>query len=75
MPRTNWTDISSFKITLPPKPIALAYTRAIEPMISRIRANLAQSRTLASLRDTLLPKLLSGEIRVAEAERFVISSL
>lgn len=75
MPRTNWTDISSFKITLPPKPIALAYTRAIEPMISRIRSNLAQSRTLASLRDTLLPKLLSGEIRVAEAERFVISSL
>lgn len=74
MPRTNWSDISSFKITLPPKPIALAYTRAVEPMISCIQANLAQSRTLATLRDTLLPKLLSGEIRVSEAERFVISS-
>ncbi len=74
MPRTNWSDISSFKITLPPKPIALAYTRAVEPRISCIQANLAQSRTLATLRDTLLPKLLSGEIRVSEAERFVISS-
>jgi type I restriction enzyme S subunit len=61
MPRTNWSDISSFKVALPPKPIAAAFTRNIQPMLHRIHANLHQSRTLATLRDTLLPKLLSGE--------------
>jgi len=34
-------------------------------------ANLHQSHTLAALRDTLLPKLISGELRVKDAERFV----
>ena len=63
MPRTNWSDISSFKVALPPKPIAVAFTQIIEPMIKRITANVHQSRTLANLRDTLLPKLLSGSIQ------------
>lgn len=68
MPRTNWSDISSFKVALPPKPIAAAFTRNIQPMLDRIHANLHQSRTLATLRDTLLPKLLSGELSVASVE-------
>lgn len=62
MPRTNWSDISSFKVALPPKPIAAAFTRNIQPMLDHIHANLHESRTLATLRDTLLPKLLSGEL-------------
>lgn len=64
MPRTNWSDIGSFKVALPPKPIAAAFTRKTRPMLDRILANLHQSRTLATLRDTLLPKLLSGAVRV-----------
>ncbi|GAB4165960.1 MAG: restriction endonuclease subunit S [Terrimicrobiaceae bacterium] len=71
MPRTNWSDISSFKVALPPKPIAAAFTRTIQPMLDRIHTNLYESRTLATLRDTLLPKLLSGELSVTKA---VISS-
>jgi type I restriction enzyme, S subunit len=68
MPRTNWSDISSFKVALPPKPIANAFTRSIQPMLDRIQANLHQSRTLATLRDTLLPKLLSGELSVVDLQ-------
>jgi type I restriction enzyme S subunit len=68
MPRTNWNDISSFKVALPPKPIAAAFTKIIQPILDRIHANLHQSRTLATLRDTLLPKLLSGELSVAGNE-------
>ncbi len=64
MPRTNWSDISSYKVAVPPKPIAAAFSRNIHPMLDRIHANLHQSRTLATLRDTLLPKLLSGELSV-----------
>ena len=63
-----WGDLSSFKIALPPKPIAAAFTRVIQPMLEHITANVFQSRTLATLRDTLLPKLLSGELRVAGLE-------
>ena len=40
-------------------------------MLDRIRANLHQSRTLATLRDTLLPKLLSGELSVARVAQTV----
>ncbi len=68
MPRTNWSDISSFKVALPPKPIAAAFTRTIQPMLDRIHANLHQSGTLASLRDTLLPKMLSGELSAVETD-------
>ena len=69
MPRTNWRDISSFKVALPPKFIAAAFTRTIQPMLSRIHASLHQSRTLATLRDTLLPKLLSGELAVGKLKK------
>jgi len=65
MPRTNWSDISSFKVALPPKPIAAAFTRNIQPLLGQIRANLHQSRTLAILRDALLPKLLSGDVQIS----------
>ena len=54
--------ISSFKVVLPPKPIAAAFTRIIQPMLDRIHSNLHESRALANLRDALLPKLLSGEL-------------
>ena len=38
--------------------------------MAKIKASSEQSTRLAAIRDALLPKLLSGEIRVAEAERF-----
>jgi type I restriction enzyme S subunit len=74
MPRTNWTDLRSFKIALPPPSIAKAFNDQVQPLIGRIHANLHQSRTLATLRDTLLPKLLSGELSVATARASVEAS-
>ncbi|WP_407062683.1 hypothetical protein [Chloracidobacterium thermophilum] len=40
-------------------------------MIGRIHQSILESRTLAALRDELLPKLISGELRVPDAERIV----
>lgn len=74
MPRTNWSDISSFKVALPPKPIAAVFTCTIRPMLDRIHANLHQSRTLTTLRDTLLPKLLSGELSIAGLESQLVAT-
>jgi type I restriction enzyme S subunit len=64
MPRTNWGDIAHFQIMLPPNDIAQKFTENIMPLIHKIQDNILQSRTLAALRDALLPKLMLGEIRV-----------
>jgi type I restriction enzyme S subunit len=45
--------------------MAAKLSELIQPLIGRIIANIHESRTLAALRDALLPKLLSGELRVA----------
>jgi len=64
-------DIDRFKVVMPSKPIIAAFDRAAEPLHQRVVANKKESRTLGALRDTLLPKLISGELRVENAERIV----
>jgi type I restriction enzyme S subunit len=55
-----------------PQPAVLtAFEGLVAPWFEAILANVEQSRTLAALRDTLLPKLISGELRVKDAERFL----
>jgi len=56
---------------LPSAPLVSAFTKTVSPLYDQIVTGLWQSRTLAALRDSLLPKLISGELRVAEAERIV----
>lgn len=55
-------------VVLPPREIMDAFTEIVVGLYARITANLRQSRTLATLRDTLLPKLLSGEIRTMRTD-------
>ena len=52
-------------------PVLSAFDDLVRPMFEQIVANDKQSRTLAQTRDLLLPKLMSGEIRVRDAEKFV----
>jgi type I restriction enzyme S subunit len=54
---------------LPPPEILRAFDTIITPMFVAMQARAAQSRVLASLRDTLLPKLISGELCIADAEK------
>src|SRR5919199_2004936 len=51
--------------------IAQRFYQTVRPLDMTIAANQRQSRTLSSIRDTLLPKLLSGEIRVKDAEKLM----
>ena len=71
MPRTRWQDMARYEVVLPTNPVAEKFTQQVQSLVEMIRGNIMQSRTLAALRDALLPKLLSGEIRVREAEREV----
>lgn len=70
MPRTKWKDLIRHQFAVPPQDVAARYQEIAGPLLARIRANIHSSRTLAELRDALLPKLISGEIRVPEAEGF-----
>jgi type I restriction enzyme S subunit len=53
-----------FKVIVPDLNPLEAYSETIAPMYAQITDNVAQSDTLSSLRDTLLPKLISGELRL-----------
>ena len=68
MPRVNWKDLAAYPIVIPPKRIAAEYAQAIEPMLARMKSNVHEAQTLATLRDTLLPRLVSGVLRLDEAK-------
>jgi len=62
-------------ILVPSQKVMAEFNNYVEPLYHRIKFNLEQSHTLASIRDALLPKLLSGEIRVKDTERFLDKAL
>ena len=53
-------------VTAPPAQVMAEFDRLVRPMYARLVSNERENRTLASLRDTLLPKLMRGEVRVKE---------
>jgi len=53
-------------VAAPPTDAMKAFDAHVRPMYNRVVANTRQSRTLAAIRDTLLPKLMSGEVAVKE---------
>jgi len=63
----NQGVLKSHEIITPPPALAKAYSDRATPLFEMRIKLAAQSRTLATLRDTLLPKLLSGELSTATA--------
>ena len=64
MPRTNWQTLSSFEILIPDDQTIQRFNSVTFPFLAKIEANIEVIRVLENLRDTLLPKLMSGDIRV-----------
>jgi type I restriction enzyme S subunit len=62
----NKASFEKLLFVMPPDEIVVAYERLTSSFDEQIRILENQSRTLATLRDTLLPKLLSGELRVSD---------
>jgi type I restriction enzyme S subunit len=71
MPRTSWGDMARYEFVEPPTAIAKAFTDRIRPSVERIITGIHECRTLAALRDVLLPKLISGELRTKDAEKII----
>ena len=55
-----------YPLVVPDQRIAEAFDQTVSPLFVRLQANAHESRSLATLRDTLLPKLLNGELSVVE---------
>jgi type I restriction enzyme, S subunit len=64
--------LSDAKVAVPASPLLDAIDARMSPIIEGLWKRAVESRSLATLRDALLPKLISGELRVKEAERCVV---
>lgn len=64
MPRTDWNALKKYPIAIPDVETLNRFNMLVLPSIEKITCNLQQILTLENLRDNLLPKLMSGEVRV-----------
>ena len=64
VPGLNRNLAHSIKIKVPPEPLRNNFNEVVTSQFVKIRTNLKQLETLEKLRDNLLPKLMSGEIRI-----------
>jgi len=70
-PNASAQVLAGAELVVPKPEIACSFADFVAPLDKRIAANIEHSNTLASVRDALLPKLISGELRVKDAERIV----
>jgi type I restriction enzyme, S subunit len=63
--------LSAAKVLIPPAELLNEMNRHFAPLINQIVQLKVASRTLAAIRDALLPKLISGELRVPDSERIL----
>lgn len=66
IPGINQADVKEQRLTVPSDLILKQYEAVTSPLISAIFKNAKQIRTLANLRDILLPRLISGQLRLSE---------
>jgi type I restriction enzyme S subunit len=63
--------LSSMRVIGPPPRLIECFESKVAPSLDRILEALRETQSLSTLRDTLLPRLISGELRVPDAERFL----
>jgi type I restriction enzyme S subunit len=71
MPRTNWADLGAIEVPWPGFEAAASLAGRVMKLAGAVAALFSESRLLADLRDTLLPELMSGRLRVKDAEKRV----
>lgn len=67
-PKISQANLRSVQVVIPPEHNLKEYNDLVEPLFSVLRANEEECKSLAALRDTLLPKLMSGEIDVSDIQ-------
>lgn len=67
-PKISQANLRSIQVVIPPQSELNAFNDLIRPLFDQIRQNQDQNKALTSLRDALLPKLMSGEIDVSNVQ-------
>ena len=67
-PKISQANLRSVQVVIPPEHNLREYNDLVEPLFSLFRANEEECKTFTALRDTLLPKLMSGEIDVSAVQ-------
>jgi type I restriction enzyme S subunit len=62
----NKSGFEQLKVLFPSEQLTIEFDEIVEPIIEKITANQLQAQTLSNLRDTLLPRLISGQLRLSE---------
>ena len=62
------SHLSAAKVSVPSLEVLNMGNELLEPLVNRVVENRLQAQTLSTLRDTLLPRLISGQLRLPEAE-------
>lgn len=65
------SNFRPLRVVVPSDPVLTSFTRLAVSLYRQLAENERESRSLAQLRDTLLPKLISGEVRVPDAEQIL----
>lgn len=60
--------VSGYRVVIPSDSVLLAFNEVAASVHNRIRGNSEQAQTLATLRDTLLPRLISGQLRLPDVD-------
>jgi type I restriction enzyme S subunit len=71
VPTLNRNHVHNLPVVIPSMSTIQAFQDLSVPILKRQKANADESRTLVALRDMLLSELISGELRVQDAERYV----
>lgn len=68
-------ELGQYKVIMPPSDLAEAFEQFGKAVWERVKANRELAQTLTQLRDTLLPRLISGQLRLPEAESLLENAL
>ena len=67
-PKISQANLRSIQVVIPPQKLLIDYNNQIAPLFALLRTNEEANKSLAALRDTLLPKLMSGELDVSDIQ-------
>ena len=67
-PKISQANLRSIQVVIPPEKLLMEYNYRVEPLFTLLRSNEAENKSLTALRDSLLPKLMSGEIDVSDIQ-------
>ena len=71
VPTLNRNHLGSLRFPLPPKALVVSFTEVAVDLMKRKEGIVAETSNLSATRDALLPKLISGEIRIPDAEKML----